>query len=56
VGRDDVKGYSGIPYRSVFILDREGVVRWNWMRTKEQPLPDVDQVIAQAQKVAAGQT
>ena len=43
--RDDVKDYAGMPMRTVFILDREGMVRWRWMRSKEQPLPDFDEVV-----------
>lgn len=51
--RDDVKDYSGMPMRTVFILDREGMVRWRWVRTKEQPLPDFDEVVAEAKKIAS---
>lgn len=54
VRRDDVAGYSGMPTRSVFVLDREGVVRWTWARSKEEPLPDYGAVIAAAEKVATG--
>ena len=54
VRRDDVEGYSGMAKRSVFIIDREGLIRWTWERSKEQPLPDYDQVIAEAKAVAAG--
>jgi peroxiredoxin len=54
VRRDDVPGYRGTASRTVFILDREGQVRWRWQRSKEQPLPDVNQVLAAAKKVAAG--
>ena len=54
VRREDVKGYSGMPTRSVFVLDQEGLVRWRWVRTKEEPLPDFDLVIAEAKKVAEG--
>lgn len=53
VRRDDVPGYSGMPTRSVFIVDREGVIRWTWVRSLEQPMPDYDAVVAAAQKVAA---
>jgi len=53
VRREDVPGYSGMPQRSVFIVDRHGVIRWTWQRSQEQPLPDFDQVIAEARKVAA---
>jgi len=53
VRRDDVEGYSGMAKRSVFIVDRHGVIRWTWERSREQPQPDYDEVIAQAKKVAA---
>lgn len=52
VRRDDVAGYAGMPMRSVFVLDREGIVRWRWVRSREQPLPDPDEVLAEARKVA----
>ena len=54
VRRDDVEGYSGMAKRSVFIIDRKGMIRWTWVRTKDEPLPDYDVVIAEAKKVAAG--
>ncbi len=53
VNRDDVEGYSGIARRSVFIIDRQGVIRWTWEPTRDQRLPDYDEVIAEAKKVAA---
>lgn len=52
VRRDDVAGYSGMPRRSVFILDPDGVVRWRWLRSQEQPLPDVEEVLREAKQVA----
>jgi peroxiredoxin len=52
VRRDDVEGYRGMPTRSVFILDREGIVRYAWVRSREQPQPDFDQVIAEAKRIA----
>ena len=54
VRRDDVEGYSGMGKRSVFVIDRKGVIRWTWERTREEPLPDYDRVIAEAKKVATG--
>ena len=54
VRRDDVAGYSGMPLRTVFVLDREAVVRWRWVRSKDQPLPDPDEVLAKAREVAGG--
>jgi peroxiredoxin len=53
VRRDDVPGYSGMPQRSVFIVDRGGTIRWTWVRTQDQPLPDFDQVVAEAKRIAA---
>jgi peroxiredoxin len=38
--------------RSVFVIDRGGVIRWTWERTKEEPLPDYDKVLAEAKKAA----
>jgi peroxiredoxin len=53
VRRDDVAGYSGMARRSIFIVDRKGVIRWTWIASREQPQPDYDAVIDEAKKVAA---
>ena len=53
VRRDDVAGYSGMARRSIFIVDRNGAVRYTWVASREQPQPDYDAVIAEAKKVAA---
>lgn len=53
VRRDDVAGYAGMARRSVFIIDREGVIRWTWVGSREKPQPDYDAVIEEAKKVAA---
>ena len=53
VRRDDVAGYSGLARRSIFIVDRQGVIRYTWIASREQPQPDYDAVIAEAKKVAA---
>jgi peroxiredoxin len=37
--------------RAVYVIDHSGVVRWVWERSKEQPLPDFDLVLAEAKKV-----
>ena len=52
VRRDDVAGYRGMAKRAVFVIDHSGVVRWAWERSKDQPLPDYDLVLAEAKKVA----
>ena len=53
VRRDDVAGYSGMARRSIFVVDHEGVIRYTWVASREQPQPDYDAVIAEAKKVAA---
>jgi peroxiredoxin len=52
VRRDDVAGYSGMAKRVVYVIDKTGTVRWVWERSREQPLPDYDQVLAEAKKIA----
>lgn len=52
VRRDDVAGYSGMAKRTVYVIDRAGIVRWVWERSKEQPLPDYDLVLAEAKTIA----
>jgi len=53
VRRDDVEGYSGIPRRTVFVIDRNGTVTWTWITSRETPQPDYDLVIEEARKAAA---
>ena len=52
IRRDDLSGYSGVARRSIFIIDREGLIRWTWQTSPEQRLPDYDAVMAEAKKIA----
>jgi peroxiredoxin len=54
VRREDSPGYSGVARRSIFIVDHDGIIRWTWVTSPEQRLPDYDQVLEQAKLVAAG--
>ena len=54
VRRDDVAGYSGLARRSIFIIDRAGVIRSTWVSSREKPQPDYDTVLTEAKQVAAG--
>ena len=54
VRRDDVAGYSGMARRTIFIIDRNGVIRSTWVATREKPQPDYDTVIEEAKKIASG--
>jgi peroxiredoxin len=56
VKRDDMEGYSGVARRSIFVIDRQGVIRWTWVTSREQRLPDYDAVIAVAKKAAEEST
>lgn len=52
VRRDDVAGYAGMARRSVFVIDHDGVIRYTWIGSREQPQPDYDAVMEEAKKVA----
>ena len=54
IRRDDVAGYSGLARRSIFIIDRAGVIRSTWVSSREKPQPDYDAVLTEAKQVAAG--
>jgi peroxiredoxin len=56
VRRTDLEGYDGVPRRSLFILDPDLRVRWRWITSPEQRLPDSDQVLAEAAKVGPPST
>ena len=45
-------GYSGMPNRSIFIVDQQGLVRWTWVRSQEEPFPNYDQVVTAAEEIA----
>jgi peroxiredoxin len=34
----------------VFVIDRDGVIRWTWVTSREKPQPDYDLVIEEARK------
>ena len=51
VRRTDMEGYDGVPRRTIFILDPEMKVRWRWITSPEQRLPDTMGVLAEAKKV-----
>jgi hypothetical protein len=51
VRRTDLDGYDGVPRRTIFILDPEMKVRWRWITSPEQRLPDTKEVLAEAKQV-----
>ncbi|MGY1707618.1 redoxin domain-containing protein [Geodermatophilus sp. SYSU D00697] len=40
------KGHAGLAKRSVFVIDRDGVVRYRWVTDDALVLPDLDAVVA----------
>jgi len=42
---DEWKGHAGLAKRSVFLLDRSGVVRYRWATEDAHQLPDLDEVV-----------
>ena len=51
VRRTDLEGYDGVPRRTIFILDPEMKVRWRWVTSPEQRLPDTEAILEEAKKV-----
>jgi hypothetical protein len=52
VRRTDMEGYDGVPRRTIFILDPEMKVRWRWITSPEQRLPDTEAVLNEARKAS----
>jgi glutaredoxin-dependent peroxiredoxin len=40
------KGHAGLAKRSVFVIDRDGTVRYRWATDDALVLPDLDAVVA----------
>jgi peroxiredoxin len=40
------KGHRGVAKRSVFVVDRAGVVRYRWVTDDALQLPDIDEAVA----------
>ena len=55
VRRDDVAGYTGMARRTIFIIDRQSVIRWTWVAPREKPQPDYDAAVEEAKRIAAGE-
>jgi len=47
---EEILGLKGIAMRSVFILDREGTVRYRWVSEDPSQLPDMGEVKEQIKK------
>lgn len=43
------KGHTGLAKRSVFVIDRDGTVRYRWATDKPPEMPDLDEVVQAVQ-------
>ena len=43
---EDLAGFKGLAKRSVFVIDRDGTVKYKWMTDDPAVLPDLDDVVA----------
>ena len=39
------KGHEGVAKRSLFVIDRDGVIRYRWVTEDALQLPDVDEAL-----------
>ena len=46
------KGHAGLAKRSVFVLDRDGTVRYRWVTDDALVLPDLDAVVAAVRELS----
>lgn len=49
---DEWKGHKGLAKRSVFVIDREGVVAYAWSSDDALTLPELDEVMEAIANVA----
>lgn len=42
---DEWKGHEGLAKRSVFVIDRDGLIRYRWVRDDALVLPDLDEAL-----------
>lgn len=43
------KGHAGLAKRSIFLVDRDGTVRYRWATDNAQEMPDLDEVVQAVQ-------
>lgn len=48
VAYDVWKGHDGVAKRSLFLIDRDGIVRYRWVTDDAEELPDFDEAFAAA--------
>jgi peroxiredoxin len=47
------RGHRGVAKRSVFVIDRDGTIRYRWVTDDATVLPDFDEAIEALREVAA---
>lgn len=49
---DELFGYRPVSGRSVFVVDREGIVRYAWIAEQQTELPDPEQALQAVRALA----
>lgn len=50
---DEWKGHKGVAKRSLFLVDRDGTIRWRWWEDDALRLPDFDRLMDEVRALAA---
>jgi peroxiredoxin len=51
VAYDVWKGHDGVAKRSVFLIGRDGAVRYRWVTDDAEQLPDLDEILGAARSL-----
>lgn len=43
---EELAGFRGLAKRSVFVINRQGIVKYKWVTEDPAVMPDLDEVIA----------
>lgn len=49
------KGHAGLAKRSLFVIDRDGIIRYRWVTDDALVLPDMDELLAALSRLEAGE-
>jgi peroxiredoxin len=51
--REDLIGLQGVANRSAFVIDRDGVIRWEWVTPDPKVEPDYEEIKRQVRALAS---
>jgi peroxiredoxin len=47
------KGHEGVAKRSLFVIDRRGIIRYRWVTDDALTLPDIDETVSVVEQLTA---